>query len=40
MLILNGEGGGYCGGQWSGGFGGRAINNDAKTEELKMIGQG
>ena len=39
MLIFNGGGGGYGGGKWSGGFGGRALNKDAKTEALKMIGQ-
>ena len=42
MMIFNGEGGGggYGGGQWDGGFGGCALNKDAKTEALKMIGQG
>ena len=34
-----GKGGGYCGGKWSGGFGRQSLNNDAKTEALKMIGQ-
>ena len=40
MLIFNGEGeGGKGGGKWSGGFGWRALNKDAETEALKMIGQ-
>ena len=34
-----GEGGGGGGGQWSGGFGGRELNQENKTEVLKMIGQ-
>ena len=39
MLIFNGEGNRSGGGKWSGGFGGRALNKDAKTEAPKMIGQ-
>ena len=39
MLIFNGEGGGECGEKWGGVLGGRALNKDAKTEALKMIGQ-
>ena len=39
MMIFNGEEGGSGGGKWSGGFGGRALNKDSKTEALKMIGQ-
>ena len=39
MLVFNGEGEGYGGGQWGGGFGGKSLNKDAKTEALKMIGQ-
>ena len=39
MLVFNGEAGVYGGGKWSGGFGGQALNRDAETEALKMIGQ-
>ena len=39
MLIFNGEGGGCCGGKCGGSFGGRALNKDAKTEALNMIGK-
>ena len=39
MLVFNGEGGGCGGGKRSGGFGGQAINKDAKTEALKIIGK-
>ena len=39
MLVLNGEGQGYSGGKWGGGFGGIALNKDAETEALKMIGE-
>ena len=38
-MIFNGEGEGYGGGQYSGGFGGRSLNKYSKTEALKMIGQ-
>ena len=39
MLIFNGEEGRQGGGKWSGGFGGQALNKDAGTEALNMIGQ-
>ena len=39
MQIFNEGGGIYGGWQWSGGFGGRALNKDSETEALKIIGQ-